>query len=57
MSQNIVETEYQSSLTIRGTCHQDFQNVAEKFAINFDKYKISDAYKLLYNFLFIFVRC
>ena len=38
MSQNIVETEYQSSLTIRGTCHQDFQNVAETFAINFDKY-------------------
>ena len=38
MSQNIVKTEYQSSLTIRGTCHQDFQNVAETFAINFDKY-------------------
>ena len=38
MSQNIVETEYQSSLPIRGTCHKDFQNVAETFAINFDKY-------------------
>ena len=38
MSQNIVETEYQSSLPIKGTCHQDFQNVAETFAINFDKY-------------------
>ncbi len=33
MSQNIVETEYQSSLIIRGTCHQDFQNVAETFVI------------------------
>ena len=38
MSQNIVETEYQSSSTIRGTCHKDFQDVAETFAINFDKY-------------------
>ena len=38
MSQNIVETEYQSSLEIRGTCHKDFQNVAETFAFNFDKY-------------------
>ena len=38
MSQNIVETEYQSSQVIRGTCHKDFQNVAEIFAMNFDKY-------------------
>ena len=38
MSQNIVETEYQPTVPIKGTCHQDFQNVAETFAINFDKY-------------------
>ena len=38
MNQNIVETEYQSSVPIKGKCHEDFQNVAEIFAINFDKY-------------------
>ena len=38
MNLNIVETEYQSSSPIKGVCHEDFQNVAEKFAINFDKY-------------------
>ena len=38
MSQNIVVTEYQSTVPIKGMCHDDFQNVAEKFAVNFDKY-------------------
>ena len=34
-----VETEYKSSLPIRGSCHEDFQEVAEIFARNFDKYQ------------------
>jgi len=38
MSQNIVETEYQPTVPIKGICHDDFQNVAEIFAVNFDKY-------------------
>ena len=38
MNLNIVETEYQSSIPIKGVCHKDFQNVAETFAINFDNY-------------------
>ena len=38
MSQNIVETEYKSTVPIKGMCHEDFQNVAEIFAVNFDKY-------------------
>ena len=38
MTLNIVETEYQSSIPIKGVCHEDFQNVAETFAVNFDKY-------------------
>ena len=38
MSQNIVETEYQSTVRIKGKCHEDFQSVAEIFAVNFDKY-------------------
>ena len=38
MNLNIVETEYQSSAPIKGMCHEDFQNVAETFAVNFDKY-------------------
>ena len=38
MSQNIVETEYQPTVPIKGMCHEDFQNVAEIFAVNFDKY-------------------
>jgi len=29
MSQNIVETEYQSTVPIKGKCHEDFQSVAE----------------------------
>ena len=33
-----VETEYKSSLPIRGSCHEDFQEVAEIFAQNFDIY-------------------
>ncbi len=32
MNLNIVETEYQSSIPIKGVCHKDFQNVAETFA-------------------------
>ena len=39
MNQNIIQTEYKSSVPIKGICHKDFQNVAETFAINFDKYK------------------
>ena len=38
MNQNIIKTEYKSSVPIKGICHKDFQNVAETFAINFDKY-------------------
>ena len=38
MNQNIIQTEYKSSVPIKGICHKDFQNVAETFAINFDKY-------------------
>ena len=38
MNLNIVETEYQSSAPIKGMCHDDFQNVAETFAVNFDRY-------------------
>ncbi len=34
-----VETEFESSVPIRGVCHEDFQDVAETFAQNFDKYK------------------
>ena len=38
VNQNIIQTEYKSSVPIKGICHEDFQNVAETFAINFDKY-------------------
>ena len=38
VNQNIIQTEYKSSVPIKGICHDDFQNVAETFAINFDKY-------------------
>ena len=38
INQNIVQTEYQSSVPIKGVCHEDFQNIAETFAVNFDKY-------------------
>ena len=34
-----VETEFKSSVLIKGSCHDDFQEVAETFAQNFDKYK------------------
>ncbi len=33
-----VETEFKSSVPIKGSCHEDFQEVAEIFAQNFDKY-------------------
>ena len=42
MSQNIVETEHQSTVPIKGIC-DDFQNVAEIFAVNFDKYSIGSS--------------
>ena len=38
INQNIVETEYKSSVPIKGVCHEEFQNIAETFAVNFDKY-------------------
>jgi len=34
-----VETEFKSSVPIKGSCHEDFQEVAEIFAQNFDKYQ------------------
>jgi len=36
---NLIETEFASSVPIKGKCHKDFQGVAETFAQNFDKYK------------------
>ena len=33
------ETEFESSVQIKGGCHEDFQEVAEAFAENFDKYQ------------------
>ena len=33
------EKEFESSVQIRGSFHEDFQEVAETFAENFDKYK------------------
>ena len=37
--ENFVETTFQSSLPIKGYCHEDFQEVAETFIQNFEKYK------------------
>ncbi len=34
-----VETEFESSVPIKGNCHKDFQEVAEIFAQNFEKYE------------------
>ena len=34
-----VETKFESSVVIKGSCHEDFQEVAEIFAENFDKYE------------------
>tara|TARA_B100001029_G_scaffold86868_1_gene71285 strand:+ start:124 stop:1323 length:1200 start_codon:yes stop_codon:yes gene_type:complete len=34
-----VETEYESVVPINGTCHENFQGVAEVFAQNFEKYR------------------
>lgn len=34
-----VETEFKSSVQIKGNCHEDFQEVAEIFAQNFDQYE------------------
>ena len=36
---NLIETEFASSVPIKGKCHKDFQEVVETFAKNFDKYK------------------
>ena len=36
---NFVETTFQSSLPIKGYCHEDFQEVAETFTQNFEKYE------------------
>ncbi len=33
-----VETDFKPSVPIKGSCHEDFQEVAEIFAKNFDKY-------------------
>ena len=35
---NFVETEFESSVAIKGSCHKDFQVVAETFAKNFITY-------------------
>ena len=34
-----VETKFESSIQIKGSCHEDFQEVAEIFAENFDIYR------------------
>ena len=34
-----VETKFESTVPIKGSCHEDFQEVAETFAKNFDKYQ------------------
>ena len=34
-----VETGFKSSIPIKGSCHEEFQEVAEIFAKNFDKYR------------------
>ena len=34
-----VETKFDSTVPIKGSCHEDFQEVAETFAKNFDKYQ------------------
>jgi len=39
IEENFVETEFQSPVPIRGSCHEDFQEVAEIFAQNFKKYR------------------
>ena len=33
------ETKFESSVQIKGSCHEDFQEVAETFAENFDEYQ------------------
>ncbi len=39
IEENFVETEIKASVPIRGSCHEDFQEVAEIFAENFEKYR------------------
>ena len=38
MESSFVETEFESTVSIKGSCHKDFQKVAETFAQNFTKY-------------------
>ena len=38
LEDNFVETEFASLVPVKGRCHEDFQEVAEVFAQNFDKY-------------------
>ena len=35
---NVVEIDFESTVPIKGSCHKDFQDVAEIFAENFNKY-------------------
>jgi len=39
MESSFVETEFESTVPIKGSCHKDFQKVAEAFAQNFTKYR------------------
>ena len=34
---NVVEIDFESTVPIKGSCHKDFQDVAEIFAENFNK--------------------
>ena len=37
MRKTQVDTEFESPIPIKGICHNDFQEVAENFAKNFEK--------------------
>ena len=39
MESSFVETEFESTVPIKGSCHKDFQKVAEAVAQNFTKYR------------------
>ncbi len=39
MDDSFVETEFESTVSIKGSCHKDFQGVVEAFAQNFMEYK------------------
>ena len=36
--ENIIEIESESTITVKGSCHSEFQEVAETFAKNFTEY-------------------